>query len=195
MDKMADSDQIKRQLQQRGIVSWKQTEDEARELGIGYDALRREAGNASQFAAKIEAVKQLRANTFAELHEFLKTIPKVPTEQQKKEIMKKIDQALFIDRNLRSMGTEHGRAVNILRKEVFPEEFEQYNEVIDQILSVAPDMKDKVAYLKKVNNKIEGSPAFNRIINILGTPRSMMATADLSAPLRQGLFLLFRQTL
>lgn len=186
VEKLEKSDKVQRDIQKRGIVSWKETENQAKELGIDYKELKKEAKSAKDFAARVEAIKQLRVNKASELHDFLSQAPRNPTEEQKAEIAKKIDEFLFVDRSLKSISTEHGRAINILKKEVQAEEFDTYNNLIDKILEVDPNRMDELSYIKKVDKIFDNNK--EKIENIIGIPRSMMTTSDLSAPLRQGVF-------
>ena len=183
--KLEKSDEVKREIQKRGVVSWDETTKQAEEMGIDVKEIKKEAKTASDFAAQIEAVKQLRANKASELHDFLSQAPRNPTEKQKAEIAQKIDEFLFVDRSLKSISTEHGRAINILKKEVQAQEFETYNDLIDEIIKVDPKKAGELEYVKKIDKIINKD---ERILNALGLSRSMMTTADLSAPMRQGVF-------
>lgn len=189
VEKLEKSDEIRREIQKRGIVSWKETIKQAEEMGIDVSAIRKEAKNAKDFASKVEAIKQLRANKMQELHDFLSQAPRNPNDEQKKEIAKRIEEFLFIDRSLKSLGAEHGRAINILKHEVIPEEYEMYNDLIDKILEIDPKKNDELSYIKKVDKAINRN---EKILNYLGLSRSMMTTADLSAPFRQGVFVVAR---
>ncbi len=189
VEKLEKSDEVRREIQKRGIVSWKETIKQAEEMGIDVSAIRKEAKNAKDFASKIEAIKRLRANKMQELHDFLSQMPRNPNDEQKKEIAKRIEEFLFIDRSLKSLGAEHGRAINILKHEVIPEEYEMYNDLIDKILEIDPKKNDELSYIKKVDKAINRN---EKILNYLGLSRSMMTTADLSAPFRQGVFVATR---
>jgi len=195
--------ELEKDLPEKNRQTWEETEALASKLGMNVKKM--ETLRKGPAAEEIEAGRMFtlgKLNLISDLQEKINN--GTATVKEKDQFLIHLRQFVDMMEIMDEVGTTAGRNLNILRKMVVNNKAAvnnvryALNQAGDNMLDptrskLLLDALDDLKKNPKDSSSRDNSKAYDFFINVINIPRTIMSSLDLSAPLRQGIFLINRK--